>query len=177
MCRLHQTFMALSLWLIAQPVLALPTDKDQEIDIEMQGRMRIDTANEVATYSKNVVVTQGSLKIMSDELTAHGNINNPNKIIAIGEPATLQQQPSSDQGVITVQGNHIEYRVGSEQVLISGNAVFEQSGTTITAAKLFYDVSSSLVEAEAGDDTIKLVSPPRNRGASDEQPPSNNKAE
>lgn len=147
--------------LVAGTTLALPTDKDQKIDIEMEGKMRIDTANEIATYSKNVVVTQGTLTIQSDELTAHGSINNLKKIIAVGSPAVLRQRPKADQAIVTVKGNRIEYSIADEKVLIQGAASFEQGETMITAAQLFYDVTNSLVEAEAGDDTIKAVLPPK----------------
>ncbi len=127
----------------------------------MQGKMQIDGANERAIYSKNVVVSQGTLKIMADQLELYGSVNNPKKIIAIGSPAKLQQQPTIDQALIIVTGNTIEYSVATGKVEIITDAKFEQNGTTIQASKIFYDVSNSYIEANADENDINVVIPPK----------------
>ncbi|MGH1472412.1 MAG: lipopolysaccharide transport periplasmic protein LptA [Cellvibrionaceae bacterium] len=140
---------------------ALPSDKEEKIYISMQGKMQIDGANERAIYSKNVVVSQGTLKIMADQLELYGSVNNPKKIIAIGSPAKLQQQPTIDQALIIVTGNTIEYSVATGKVEIITDAKFEQNGTTIQASKIFYDVSNSYIEANADENDINVVIPPK----------------
>lgn len=141
--------------------IALPSDKKEKIYISMQGKMQIDGANERAIYSKNVVVSQGTLKIMADQLELYGSVNNPEKIIAIGKPAKLQQQPSLDQALIVVTGNTIEYSVATGKVEIITDAQFEQNGTTIRASKISYDVTNSYIEANADENDINVVIPPK----------------
>ncbi|MGI1677239.1 MAG: lipopolysaccharide transport periplasmic protein LptA [Cellvibrionaceae bacterium] len=148
---------------------ALPSDKEEKIYISMQGKMQIDGANERAIYSKNVIVSQGTLKIMADQLELYGSVNNPEKIIAIGSPAKLQQQPSIDQALIIVTGNTIVYSVATGKVEIITGAQFEQNGTTIQASKIFYDVSNSYIEANADENDINVVIPPKKDQTQHEQ--------
>jgi len=151
----------LATFFLGANTFALAIDKEEKIYISMQGKMQIDSANERAIYSKNVVVSQGSLKIAADQIELYGSVNNPKKIIATGSPARLEQKPSIDQAIIVVTGNQIEYSVDTGKVEIITNAQFEQDGTVIQASKLFYDVSNSYVEADADGNSISVVIPPK----------------
>src|SRR5690554_2654415 len=65
---------------------ALPDDFDQEVTIVSDSAL-LDRKTGQVTYSGDVVLTQGTLRIESDQLTVTRKDNVFEKAIAIGNPA------------------------------------------------------------------------------------------
>ena len=78
-------------------LVALDSDRDQPIQIEADIAVRDESAGETR-YEGNVILTQGSLRITADRISIKHDSAAADKIVAIGQPATLVQQPASDQG-------------------------------------------------------------------------------
>ena len=82
--------------LLSSGTTALESDRDQPIQIVADVAVRDELAGETR-YEGNVVLTQGSLVITADTLSIRHNTDEADKIVAIGKPATLVQQPTPDQ--------------------------------------------------------------------------------
>lgn len=145
------------LTLASLPGWSLPGDKEKDIEISSKGSLRGDAVKGVVTYSDTVVLKQGTLEIHSDELSTYGNIDNYEKVVAIGTPATMQQLPSVNGTMIHVRGNRIEYLVKEEKVYITGDVLFKQGGTEIDGPHFFYDVANSWFEFNAEDSAINMI--------------------
>ena len=86
---------------------ALDSDRDQPIQIVADIAIRDEMAGETR-YEGNVVLTQGSLRITADTLSIRHNADEADMIVATGRPATLVQQPTSDQAPVDASALRIE---------------------------------------------------------------------
>ena len=94
--------------LLSPHLAALDSDRDQPIQIEADVAVRDESAGETR-YEGNVILTQGSLRITADMISIKHDSAAADKIVAIGRPATLVQQPASDQSPVDASARQIEY--------------------------------------------------------------------
>lgn len=94
--------------LLAHFASALPSDKGQAIHFAAQ-KATLDQKNGVTTYTGNVEISQGTLLVKADKVTAHFNAETQKleRIHAEGSPARYQQQPEPDQGVMVIEANTV----------------------------------------------------------------------
>ena len=97
----------LLIWVPAS-VWALDTDREQPIQITADIAIRDEVAGETR-YEGNVVLIQGSLKITADTLSVLHESSDADRIIAIGKPARLIQQPAPEQTPVDASALRIEY--------------------------------------------------------------------
>ena len=101
-------------------------------------------------YEGNVVLTQGSLRITADTLSIRHNADEADMIVATGRPATLVQQPTSDQAPVDASALRIEYTRSQDLVRLLEEARIAQNGSTLSGTQIDYLVSERTVRA-AGD--------------------------
>jgi len=137
---------AFTLTLLSSPLLALNSDKTQPLEIEADS-FHLDDAKEVTVYSGNVIVTQGSIKILADKITIHGTRGTTNRVIAVGNPVKFKQQPNSEQALIRGEAKRLEYRVTTDTVVLTDNATLWQDGNTFSSNRIIYDSKRSIAKA------------------------------
>ena len=69
--------------LLSSACWSLPTDKDQPINLTANSA-DMDEGKEISVYKGNVVVLQGSMRLMANEVTVFHPNRKAQKIIAIG---------------------------------------------------------------------------------------------
>lgn len=145
---------------------ALDSDREQPIQIVADVAIRDEIAGETR-YEGNVVLTQGSLKITADELTILHSTEDADRIIAMGNPATLVQQPTPDQPPVDASALRIEYVRSEDLVRLLEDARIAQNGSTLSGNQIDYLVSQRTVKAAGGADgpgqgRVEVVIPPEN---------------
>ena len=104
---------ALLLTLCAPQAMALSSDKDQPIDI-VADSVDIDEAHGTSTYTGNVEINQGSIRLLGDEGVVEHRPGQPRKVNASGAPAKCRQLPDNSKEYVTGTARQLQYRLDSE---------------------------------------------------------------
>ena len=144
--------------------IAHAADTDQPIEIAADSAMREEPSGKT-TYRGDVVLTQGSLEIRADSLVFSFDNDNTTLITAKGNPATLKQQPENAATPIDASAAMIEYHEKSERVRLVGNAKILQDGAVIEGNTIEYFVGTQRVMAAGSPETgtpqrVKVTIPP-----------------
>lgn len=152
---------AASLFITTMPALALPSDSSQAINLEAD-RATYNEKTGITTYTGNVVIQQGTIKIQADSLVANLNKNRQiEQITAKGRPAKFQQQISSDKGIARGEGQTIVYNAETGIMSMTGKAYLFQDGASFRGNTLRYSISAGDVEASGGNQgRIQIIIPP-----------------
>ena len=159
--RIFALFFCLSLFGTAAVFAA---DTDQPIEISADSAMREEPSGKT-TYRGDVVLTQGSLEIRADSLVFSFDSDNSTLITAKGNPATLKQQPDNADTPIDASAETIEYHEKSERVRLVGQAKILQDGAVIEGNTIEYLVGTQRVMAAGSPETgapqrVKVTIPP-----------------
>ena len=108
------------------PALAKTGDTDQPIHIESD-QQSLDMQGNVVTFTGNVVVTQGTIKINADKVvvTRPGNEKGKEVIEGFGNPATFYQMQDNGKPV-KGRASKMRYELQNDYVVLTGNAYLEQ---------------------------------------------------
>lgn len=140
---------------------ALPSDANQPIKL-LADRATYSERTGVTSYSGDVVITQGTLKLTASNLTI--NLSNGRSIetaVATGHPATMQQIVTQEKGLAKGQANEIVYNAKNGIVTLKGNARLTQNGASFAGNVIRYSLKVGDVEATAGgSQRVELIFPP-----------------
>ena len=117
--RFCKLFALISAGLTPSLSYALPEDKAQALQFAAQ-RATLDMKQGITTYSGDVQISQGSMLVKADVVTAHFNpvTQKIEKIHAQGSPAFYQQQPDLDKGVMVIEAKTVTalFDTGTQRV-------------------------------------------------------------
>jgi len=139
------------LLLAAGGVRALPEDRLQAIEITADRAERNERSG-FTLYSGTVVLVQGSLRIEADRLTIYHDRKSADRIVAMGEPARLQQRPARDKEIVTASARRIVYQKSREMVVLREAASIEQEGAIVNGESIRYFMAEQRVQADAKAD-------------------------
>ncbi len=152
------TAISVSYTTTAWATVTLERDFEQPINIDAD-REFFDLKNNLLHVEGHVVITQGSLVIHADSLIIEGfgnDVNDAERIIAQGSPATYQQEV--DLGVtVTASAQVITYNASSRILVLSGEAELLQSGNFLKASEITYDLEQQTITAERGEQSDQRV--------------------
>lgn len=141
--------------------LALSEDREMPITVDSD-RAEADESEGITTYSGNVVMQQGSMRIEADQIIIHNDRNKVTRIVALGTPARYQQKPSAKEGLVIAQAHRLEYNIAQGTLHLVREASLQQEGTSLSGARIDYDVRESVVRAGGDADQnerVKMVIP------------------
>ena len=157
----HRKLALLLGMLLPSLVLALPEDKDQPIHLEAKSA-QFDQNTGISTYTGNVVVTQGTMRLTADVAKIYIQNGAFQRMEASGAPTTFRYQPQADKEVINGEGLRIEYNVATDKVYVIDKAKFTQGGDVFTGDRVEYDLSTDLINASSVEGgRIKITIQPR----------------
>jgi lipopolysaccharide export system protein LptA len=145
---------------------ALPSDRNQQITL-LADRATFNEKTGVTTYTGNVVIEQGTMKLQANSIVA--NLNSRKEISTItadGSPARFQQQVDAKKGLAKGAAQKIVYNAETGIITLSGNASLEQDGASIKGATLRYSMNKGDIEAVGGSNSgtssgrVQIVIPP-----------------
>ncbi len=124
---------------------ALKGDTDQPINID-SGSQSLDMENNIVTFTDNVVITQGSIKINAAKVVITRQEGKKETVDANGSPVTFQQT-LDDGKPVNGKANAVNYDLGTEFLVLIGNAELKQLDSFIKADKITYDVKKQQMKA------------------------------
>lgn len=163
--RLHYSLIITGIFVSAY-AFALPSDSEQDLLLEAE-TLEYNEPSGTITYSGDVLMQQGSMKIHADKVIIHGNIDRATRVVAIGKPAQFEQTPQEGEEPVQARANELEYMVSNKSLLLQGDASLKQEGTSLSGNRIEYDVQHSVVKAgslqQGSDDKkrVRMVIPPK----------------
>lgn len=140
----------------ACPVWALPSDAEQPVYID-SNTATYDEKAQTSTYTGNVVATQGSLKIESNQLVAHLKDGSIVKLVATGSPARFKQLPAQGKDEIHGEGLTGEFYPDESRLVLIKNAIVSQGDFRQASDLISYDTKNSLLTAGEKTSDAKRV--------------------
>jgi len=140
---------------------ALPTDRDQPVRIQADSA-QMDDKNKVATYTGDVIITQGSMMIKGNVVTVTLNqAGDIDTATSVGNLAYFEQQqdaakPDKMQGY----AKQIQYQAGRDLIVLTDQAKVINAGNTTEGEKIVYNSKTQVATAGRGGKDIKT---PRQR--------------
>jgi len=153
---------------LSWPLSALESDSQQPIYIEANSAF-YDEKTDRSTYLGNVVLIQGSLKVLSDKMVAYSPGGEVEKVVCYGKPVRFWQKPKPDDEEIHGTSKQAEYYLDKEIIVLIGDAVVWQGTNKYTSERIEYDQANGTIKAgEAKSDTkrVKIILHPKNNDAS-----------
>lgn len=160
------TYTVISLVFFSTGAIALPSDAEQDLFLESE-TLEYDEKAGTITYSGSVLMKQGSMRIEADKVVIYGNIERATKVTADGKPAKFQQTPEVGAMPVTAAADQLEYKVSNKSLLLKGNAMLEQEGSSLNSNRIEYDVKRAVVTAGTPTKTdqqekrVRMVIPPK----------------
>lgn len=159
-----QTWLLLSLMLFSGATLALSDDKNQAIELEADS-VDIRESEGISVYQGNVILRQGSIEVNADKVTVQHKSGKPTKVLATGSPVRFRQRPGDGKPDINGQADQVEYRVDSEELILSGKARLSQGKDSFASDRIVYDRVKAVVKAGAaakGSERVRItIQPPK----------------
>ncbi|MEB3792217.1 lipopolysaccharide transport periplasmic protein LptA [Acinetobacter sp. IK40] len=147
--------------LAASTSFALPSDRNQQLSL-VADRATYNDKSGVTTYTGNVVIEQGTMKLQADSLVA--NLNSKKEIQTItakGRPAKFQQQMDANKGLARGEAQNIVYNADTGIITLTGNAYLYQDGSSIRGNSLKYSMNKGDVEAQgSSSNRVQIIIPP-----------------
>ncbi|NHB58551.1 lipopolysaccharide transport periplasmic protein LptA [Acinetobacter shaoyimingii] len=146
---------------------ALPSDRNQPISLVADHATYNDKTG-VTTYTGNVLIEQGTMKLQAASIVANLNKNKQiSTITANGSPAKFQQQIETNRGIARGEAKKILYNAETGIITLIGNAYLNQDGASLRGSTLKYsmnkgdvEVSGSSSEAGSTKGRVQIIIPP-----------------
>ena len=167
-----------SLLAASLPAMAVTGDTNQPIHIESD-QQSLDMQGNVVTFTGNVVVTQGSIKINADKVVVTRPANQQGKevIDGYGNPATFYQMQDNGKPV-KGRASKMHYELANDFVVLTGNAYLEQLDSNIKGDKITYLVKEQKMQAfsDKGKRVTTVLVPSQLQDKSKDQAPAQKKS-
>lgn len=150
-----------ALMLLPLATFALPSDREQPIDIEAD-HAELDDQNGVTQYKGNAILTQGTLRIEGDVITFYYDENKQlKKAVAEGNLATYRQVHKQGEAPVRARALQMEYYAKSQKIYLLGKGHVWQGGDEFTGNKIEYDITKNVVTANSAPVNIgdKKITP------------------
>jgi lipopolysaccharide export system protein LptA len=167
---------ALCFSLLSSGALALATDVEKPIEIEADFAELDDKAGRT-TYTGNVVVVQGTMRMTGDKLIA--NFDEDRQLVDVflsGKPAYFKQTPDGGKPEIEGQGLQIEYNQKKSLLYLIDKASLKQGDRLFEGYRINYDTKSSIITGRGSDsagassnkartsrERVKVIIPPKRK--------------
>jgi lipopolysaccharide export system protein LptA len=140
---------------------ALPSDRNQQLSL-VADRATYNDKTGVTTYTGNVVIEQGTMKLQADSIVA--NLNSKKEIqniTAKGQLAKFQQQMDANKGLARGEAQTIVYNADTGIITLTGKAYLYQDGSSIRGNSLKYSMNKGDVEAQGSStNRVQIIIPP-----------------
>jgi lipopolysaccharide export system protein LptA len=157
-------------YLVAMPALALQSDRQQPVFIEAD-QADMNDQKGISIYRGHVSLTQGSMALTCDVLTAYhaAETRSLSKAVAEGAPAHFRQRPSADKEEVVATAPRMEYLVDKQLVYLLDKAEVTQGRNIFRGKRIEYNINDNQVHAESGPtpgDRVRVTLFPQEKGKS-----------
>ncbi len=140
---------------------ALDSDREQPVHLEAD-HATYNQQTGVTVYSGNVILTQGTIRVQADSVTANlDQARSIKDVTAIGKPAKFQQKISPDKGIVYGEGNKVFYEAATAQIILTGNAKITQDNSSFNGNTLRYGMKQGDIEGNGNaQQRVQMIIPP-----------------
>lgn len=141
---------------------ALSTDQAQPIQIEAD-QVNIDDRKGISSYSGNVTLVQGTMKVKADKVTVYTDERRLNRVVATGNPALFQQRPDNAEQDVKANANKVEFDAITGLLSLKSKAELRQGLNHFQSNSIEYETHHDLVRANkssSGEERVKVVIQP-----------------
>ena len=156
---LNKLALLFTITLFSNTGTALESDFNQPIhvsSVKQHAKMKTNTV----TFTDEVLLTQGSIKITADKLTViRGEQPNHEIMIAEGNVATFHQK-QYDGKPLDAEAKTIRYDVALGKITLTNNAQVKQLDSKITGTKIIYFIETeelNVTTDQAKQERVKTV--------------------
>lgn len=132
--------------LLSNSTFALESDRHQPLKIVADTAV-IDEQDGTAIYTGNVVLTQGTLKIIADKLNISTEEGKVAKVRAHGDPALFSQVPEPNQSEVIAKAKTIDYLVRTQILVLQRQASIVQAENIFRGEEIKYEIQSQRLQA------------------------------
>ena len=125
-----------------QPVLI----QADEVDMDLKSGQRL--------YRGNVSVTQGSIRILADQIEMTFSNEQLALALATGQPAIFRQRPAGKSHDVVGKGQSIEMDEISNLVTLRGGASLKQQQDTVYGETIVYDLRSGKLRVRGDGNSV-----------------------
>ena len=147
--------------LMVSTAYALDSDREQPVHLEAD-RASYNQQTGVTVYSGNVILTQGTIRVEADTVTANlDQARSIKDVTALGKPAKFQQKVSPDKGIVYGEGNKVYYEAASSQITLTGGAKITQDNSSFNGNILRYGMKQGDIEGSGNSQQrVQMIIPP-----------------
>jgi lipopolysaccharide export system protein LptA len=142
------------------PALALQGDREQPMDISADWTDATLGETGQALLKGNVVISQGSLRIESQNATIERDAGVIRRALLEGAPATLQQGLDAG-GQMQARARGVDYDVVNEVLVMTGDVVVIQPEGELRGQRIRYDLKSGRMEGGGEGGRVQMRIQPR----------------
>ncbi len=136
--------------LFIKPVLAEKADKDQPVHLESD-RATVQEANKLATFTGNVVLTQGTLIIRADKMTVKEDANGFQHATAFGNLASFRQKRDGKDEYVEGWSERMEYDSKADKVELFKKARLRRGQDEVYGDYISYDAINEFFQVIGGN--------------------------
>ena len=129
----------------ASTAYALNADVEKPVQIEADTAI-FDKIAGTATYTGNVIIRQGTLEILANNIQIIAPNNEIQQILATGAPVSLKQKMENGK-LAQGQANQLQYRVKDKHLILKGNALLSQDQDRFSSNLIEYSPDNGQLKA------------------------------
>ena len=153
-------------FVLLSPSSAYGLSEDRERPIEMFSEdFAQDLARGITSYIGNAKIIQGALIIEAGRIDVFYEDGEVVRVLAIGPPATFEDTPTADVGAVYAQGNQVDYDLLTNIVVVTGEALFSNQGSEVSANRIEFDLERGAANASGG--VRHVIQPPAQEAGED----------
>jgi lipopolysaccharide export system protein LptA len=163
----HLKFALCMLTLLPTFSSALESDREQPISIQADAAI-VDETNGSSVYKGNVIITQGTLEVIANEVEIFTSAGEVIQIIATTDKdsevlAHYQQQINDAMDMVVADAQKITYLIQEDKLHLSGDARLQKIQDVFTGQLLSYDLERGIVNLNSlgGSDRVKMTITPK----------------
>ena len=160
----------------AAPALAEKADRNKPIHLEAD-RVTVDDAKQIATFTGNVVLTQGTLIMRGDRMEVRQDKQGFQRGTMWGKLAYFRQKREGFDELIEGWAERIEYDGRADKVQMYNRAMLRRGQDEVRGSYISYDANTEFFQVDGaaksasgkpGDSRVRVIIQPKPR---DDAPP------
>jgi lipopolysaccharide export system protein LptA len=137
---------------LAGSVLAERADRDRPVHLEAD-RATVQDANKLATFTGNVVLTQGTLVIRADKMTVKEDANGFQQATAFGNLASFRQKRDGKDEYVEGWSERMEYDGKADKVQLFKKARLRRGQDEVHGEYISYDAVNEFFQVNGSGET------------------------
>jgi lipopolysaccharide export system protein LptA len=137
---------------LAGSALAERADRDRPVHLEAD-RATVQDANKLATFTGNVVLTQGTLVIRADKMTVKEDANGFQQATAFGNLASFRQKRDGRDEYVEGWSERMEYDGKADKVQLFKKARLRRGQDEVHGDYISYDAVNEFFQVNGSGET------------------------